>query len=447
MPWKVVLELNRVMAEGGLLFTATHHTWPPHELPWTTRATPRCVRGTVQSAYRLRDRARRGGFAEPDRSTGAERGEGRARLALPAGVNCARAEDRRAPGRPRLEPRRKRHRDQRLPNRDDPRTGSFARDRTRMNTWPLSRHDVVATLDPSNSRSSRASGFASPRAGEPRSLRRGSCPCPRSRSRSPSSSPGRRPRALAPAGGRGRTSASAASSGASCPPRRRSCSRRSRSPACCSAAAAPAPLPLPPVTLGPMPLPRLAPLDAGRAVARRQLVRHARDRVARLDLARPAVPRAPDRRRAAPGPEPALGDLGSCARPGARSRLPALRQRQARPSAAPGHPGLPRGQPRRAAARDRRHQPLRRRPARRARLAPERARRRRLLPAHRPARGGAHVGRPGRHPALARPAAAASWPRMPSSCSSARTSRCTAPQASSSRSTAHDNHMHVRIFP
>jgi SAM-dependent methyltransferase len=34
MPWKVVLELNRVLRSGGLLFTATHHTWPPHELPW-----------------------------------------------------------------------------------------------------------------------------------------------------------------------------------------------------------------------------------------------------------------------------------------------------------------------------------------------------------------------------------------------------------------------------
>jgi hypothetical protein len=34
MPWKVVLELNRVMPGGGLLFAATHHTWPPHELPW-----------------------------------------------------------------------------------------------------------------------------------------------------------------------------------------------------------------------------------------------------------------------------------------------------------------------------------------------------------------------------------------------------------------------------
>jgi SAM-dependent methyltransferase len=34
MPWKVVLEINRVLRDGGLLFTATHHSWPPHELPW-----------------------------------------------------------------------------------------------------------------------------------------------------------------------------------------------------------------------------------------------------------------------------------------------------------------------------------------------------------------------------------------------------------------------------
>ena len=34
MPWKVVLEVNRVMSDRGLLFAATHHTWPPHELPW-----------------------------------------------------------------------------------------------------------------------------------------------------------------------------------------------------------------------------------------------------------------------------------------------------------------------------------------------------------------------------------------------------------------------------
>lgn len=34
MPWKAILEINKVMKEGGLLFIATHPTWPPHELPW-----------------------------------------------------------------------------------------------------------------------------------------------------------------------------------------------------------------------------------------------------------------------------------------------------------------------------------------------------------------------------------------------------------------------------
>jgi SAM-dependent methyltransferase len=34
MPWKAILEINQVMKEGGLLFIATHPTWPPHELPW-----------------------------------------------------------------------------------------------------------------------------------------------------------------------------------------------------------------------------------------------------------------------------------------------------------------------------------------------------------------------------------------------------------------------------
>jgi SAM-dependent methyltransferase len=34
MPWKVVLEINAVLANDGLLCIATHQTWPPHELPW-----------------------------------------------------------------------------------------------------------------------------------------------------------------------------------------------------------------------------------------------------------------------------------------------------------------------------------------------------------------------------------------------------------------------------
>jgi len=34
MPWKAILEINRVMKEGGLLFISTHPTFPKHELPW-----------------------------------------------------------------------------------------------------------------------------------------------------------------------------------------------------------------------------------------------------------------------------------------------------------------------------------------------------------------------------------------------------------------------------
>ncbi|MBI4626995.1 MAG: class I SAM-dependent methyltransferase [Verrucomicrobia bacterium] len=34
MPWKVALELNRLLAPGGLVFTQTHQTWPMHEEPW-----------------------------------------------------------------------------------------------------------------------------------------------------------------------------------------------------------------------------------------------------------------------------------------------------------------------------------------------------------------------------------------------------------------------------
>ena len=34
MPWKVILEINRVMKMGGFLFISTHPTWSSHELPW-----------------------------------------------------------------------------------------------------------------------------------------------------------------------------------------------------------------------------------------------------------------------------------------------------------------------------------------------------------------------------------------------------------------------------
>ncbi len=34
MPWKAVLELNRVLRPGGLVFVSTHPTYPPHDRPW-----------------------------------------------------------------------------------------------------------------------------------------------------------------------------------------------------------------------------------------------------------------------------------------------------------------------------------------------------------------------------------------------------------------------------
>jgi hypothetical protein len=33
MPWQFAAELNRVLEIGGLVFHATHQTWPPHALP------------------------------------------------------------------------------------------------------------------------------------------------------------------------------------------------------------------------------------------------------------------------------------------------------------------------------------------------------------------------------------------------------------------------------
>jgi SAM-dependent methyltransferase len=34
MPWKAILEINKVLRPEGLLFINTHPTWPPHEVPW-----------------------------------------------------------------------------------------------------------------------------------------------------------------------------------------------------------------------------------------------------------------------------------------------------------------------------------------------------------------------------------------------------------------------------
>jgi Methyltransferase domain len=34
MPWKVAIELNRVLVPGAIVFTASHQTWPLHDEPW-----------------------------------------------------------------------------------------------------------------------------------------------------------------------------------------------------------------------------------------------------------------------------------------------------------------------------------------------------------------------------------------------------------------------------
>lgn len=34
MPWKVALEINKVMKQGGIVMIFTHHAYPLHDLPW-----------------------------------------------------------------------------------------------------------------------------------------------------------------------------------------------------------------------------------------------------------------------------------------------------------------------------------------------------------------------------------------------------------------------------
>lgn len=34
MPWKVAIEINRVLEPGGLVFVHSHQTWPIHDEPW-----------------------------------------------------------------------------------------------------------------------------------------------------------------------------------------------------------------------------------------------------------------------------------------------------------------------------------------------------------------------------------------------------------------------------
>ncbi len=40
-PWKVVLEVNKVLRIGGALMLTTHPVWPEHELPWDFWRFPR----------------------------------------------------------------------------------------------------------------------------------------------------------------------------------------------------------------------------------------------------------------------------------------------------------------------------------------------------------------------------------------------------------------------
>jgi SAM-dependent methyltransferase len=34
MPWKAVIEMNKVLKVGGFMLHTTHQTWPMHEMPW-----------------------------------------------------------------------------------------------------------------------------------------------------------------------------------------------------------------------------------------------------------------------------------------------------------------------------------------------------------------------------------------------------------------------------
>ena len=171
-----------------------------------------------------------------------------------------------------------------------------------MKSWPLSRHVAVATLDRRSLRSSSASAFAWPRAAGPRS------PPPRILRVAPE------PQAVAVVVTRPIRVRPARRPWSD--ERKRRFQRRFL-PAVTALVLAPAPIarvllggggaavvPLPPVALGPTPLPHLAPLAPPEPSRGGSATRHARGRLARLHLARPALPRAPDRRRAAAGQSP-----------------------------------------------------------------------------------------------------------------------------------------------
>jgi hypothetical protein len=60
MPWKVVLEMNRVLKTGALVLIATHQTFPMHEVPWDFwRFSDRAWRALFnpQTGFRIIDTA------------------------------------------------------------------------------------------------------------------------------------------------------------------------------------------------------------------------------------------------------------------------------------------------------------------------------------------------------------------------------------------------------
>jgi hypothetical protein len=57
MPWRFAVEVNAVLRDGGLLFLATHHTWPLHMQPWDFwRFSPSAFEVLLreQTGFRLR---------------------------------------------------------------------------------------------------------------------------------------------------------------------------------------------------------------------------------------------------------------------------------------------------------------------------------------------------------------------------------------------------------
>ena len=118
MPWKVVLEINRVLRDGGLLFTATHHTLAAARAAVGLLALlARRLRVALERAHRLRARARRGGPAGPRPADGRRAVDARhAPRPDAARRQRARAQDRAGRPRPALGPRGRRRRERQLPD-------------------------------------------------------------------------------------------------------------------------------------------------------------------------------------------------------------------------------------------------------------------------------------------------------------------------------------------